>query len=235
MRKSPIFAAVLLAAACSVVQAKDYGVQGTVWEITEVDVRQLLMTEVANADWEGPRKEMEASAHSYLDNLPKRQMPEPSTNTIAWVDPSFTLEEDIKVPYKGLDGKYAWRILHKAGTKVNPLDRIQPATAMLFFDGSVPEQVKLVKQALALEPNRVVPVEAGAGNLKDVNEELGRGAFHADDALLKRFEIRYLPTLMYPGSGAKKGFVELSSFARPFDAGAVIRSWPSLTRTAPKN
>lgn len=208
--------------------AKDYGVHANTWEIIEVDIRQLLMSQVAKADWGKARNEMEESAKSYLENLPKRNLPEPVKDITAWMDPSFTLQEDIKIPYKGFDGKYSWRILHKAGTKVNPLDKMQPATAMLFFDGAVPEQVKMVKAVLAIEPNRIVPVEAGSGNLKEVNESLGRGAFHADDSMINRFEIRYLPTLMYPGSGAKKGFIELRSFAQPFNAKAIVASWPSL-------
>lgn len=205
--------------------AKDYGVHGNVWEITEVDIRKVLMTEVAQADWEGPKKELQESAKNYLSNLPKRFLPEPAETSIAWFDPSFVLQEDIKVPFKRHDGEYAWRVLYAAGSKVNPLETISPATAMFFFDGSVPEQVELVKKVLKLEPNRIVPVEAGAGDLQEVNEQLGRGAFHANDAMIARFEVKYLPTLLYPGKGDKRTFLAVHSFARPFDETAVVNAW----------
>lgn len=232
MRKSLL--ALAIAAAALPTFAKDYGVQGNVWKITEIDVRQLLISEVSKGQWDSAKSDLKDSANKYLENLPKRNLPEVDVTKVAWVDPSFVLEEDIKVPYKDFAGNYSWRILHKAGTRVNPLDKISPSTAMLFFDGSVPAQVALVKQVLAKEPNRVVPVEAGSGNLKEVNEQIGRGVFHADDPLVNRFEVRYLPTLVYPGSGAKRGFIEVTSYARPFDAAAVIKSWPSLTQNFKK-
>lgn len=230
MKKTIALLAPLLIAGAAI--AKDYGVHGNLWEITEVDVRVLLMTEVANADWSGPKRELEDSAKNYLTNLPKRFLPEPAETGIAWMDPSFELQEDINVPFKRHDGEYAWRVLHKAGTKVNPLDRITPATAMFFFDGSVPEQVELAKHVLSLEPNRIVPVEAGAGDLQQVNNALGRAAFHANDSMIGRFEIKYLPTLLYPGTGQHKSYLAVHSFARPFDANAVASAWPILGHSA---
>lgn len=219
---------------CSSAFAKDYGVQGNVWEITEIDIRQVLMAEVAQANWESPKQELQESAKNYLTNLPKRYLPEPTETAIAWMDPSFVLQEDIKVPFKKHDGEYAWRVLHKAGTKVNPLDTVTPPTAMFFFDGSVPEQLKLAKDVLALEPNRIVPIEAGAGDLKTVNEYLGRGAFHGNDALIARFEVKYLPTLLYPGTGAKKSYLAVHSFARPFSASSVVDTWAIRGNATPK-
>lgn len=221
-----------LATAAGIACAKDYGVQGNIWPIAEVDIRQLLVEDAARVDWSKPQQQVKESAERYLDNLPKRQLPVAERTETAWFDPSIVLTSDIQAPVKQPNGSYAWQVLHPKGTRVNPLEKYRPVTAMLFVDGSQEDQLKLVQQVLAREQNRIVVVEAGAGSIQTMNETLKRPVFYANDALINRFQVRYLPSLVYPGEGAQQLYIGVTAFAAPYDAEQVVQAWPALRPAA---
>lgn len=225
--KKTILALGLLSLAATA-SAKDYGVQGNVWEIIEPDIRQQIVESAAQADWSKAQDDLKESANTYLSRLPKRQLPVAERTQTVWLDPSIILTSDIQAPAKQPDGTYAWQVLHAKGTRVNPLEQYRPVTAMLFFDGSQPEQLELVRAVLAQEPNRIVPVEAGAGDLKGINQSLQRSVFYANDAMVNRFQVSYLPSLVYPGEGEHRLHLGITSFGLPFQAAQVLTSWPAL-------
>jgi conjugal transfer pilus assembly protein TraW len=224
---------ITLATLASASYAKDYGVQGNQWPVTEVDIRQLMVSQAAAVDWSKPQAQVKESAARFLDNLPKRQLPLAERTQTAWFDPSIVLTSDIQVPVKQKDGSYVWQVLYPKGTRVNPLEKYHPVTAMLFFDGSQEDQVKMVQDVLAKEPNRIMVVAAGAGDLKTLNETLKRPVFYANDALINRFQVKYLPSLVYPGDGAQSLYIGITSFGLPFDANQVVQSWPALRPATP--
>lgn len=217
-----------IAAACSSLSAKDLGVQGSVFPIVERDIREMLSAQAAGVDWSSKQAEIAESAKRYLDDLPKRVLPVVDKTSTVWFDPSIVLTSDIQVPVKGADGQYTWQVLAAKGSRVNPLEQNRPVTAMFFFDGSDPDQLKLLEQVVAQESTRIVPVEAGRGSVRESHEKLARPVFHANDAMVNRFQVRYLPTLVYPGSGQYRLNLGITSFARPFNAAEVLASWPDL-------
>lgn len=224
--KHKLLAAFLgLTAVTSSVTADDLGVQGNVWTIVEIDVRQLLVASAARADWSKAQDQLKNSAKNYLANLPKRTMPIVDKTQTVWFDPSIVLSSDIQAPVQQLDGTYRWQILFAKGTKVNPLSSSRPATAMLFFDGADPAQLSFVKQLLEKESLRIVPIESGAGNIGDTNEYLNRTVYHANEAMINRFQVKYLPTLVYPGEGPNSLALGISSFSLPFNADAALSLW----------
>lgn len=227
LKYAALFAALAVAAGSAA--SKDFGVQGTIWPIVETDIRQLMVASASEADWGKAQTELKKSAENYLDNLSKRYLPVANTTATVWIDPSIVLTSDVQAPVEGPDGKLAWRTLHKKGAKANPLEAYRPTTAMLFFDGSKPEQLELVREVLRREPNRIVPVEAGAGNIGDTNRALKRAVYYANDAMVTRFQVQYLPSLLYAGTGPRRLYLGLTSFAIPFNPAEVISAWPELT------
>lgn len=225
--------AVGLLCAAAVAGAKDLGVQGNVWPIVEPDIRQLLVENAAKVDWSKTQQKLKESAETYLDRLPKRRLPVAEVTRTDYMDPSIVLTSDIQAPVKQADGKYRWQVLFPKGMKVNPLHSQRPVTAFLMFDGSDEEQRELVKNVLALEKMRIVPVEAGAGDIAKTNEYLGRPVFHASDAMLARFNVTYLPALVYPGTGAYSDYIAVTSYARPFKAEPVLLTWSDIAFRAP--
>ena len=219
--------------ACLGAHAKDYGVLGEVMPIIEKDIRQLMAESASRADWSQAQEAVKDSAKTYLSRLPKRQFPV-TDHTLSWyVDPSLVLASDIQAPIKGPDGNFSWQILHRKGTKVNPLQYARPVTAMLFFDGSQPDQVQLVKKVLDMSPDRIVPVEAGAGDLNASGDVFDRPVFYASDAMVNKFQLRYLPSLVYPGDGDKSLYLGVTAFAMPYSATAVLQVWSGTAQLVP--
>lgn len=208
--------------------AKDLGVLGTTWPVIETDMRQMMVEDAASTDWSAAQNGVKESGKKFLENLPKRSMGSPDVTQTLWVDPSIELGSDIQAPVKQADGTFAWKVIAAKGQLVNPLAQFRPVTAFLLFDGADEQQLALVKKVLQKESTRVIPVEAGRGSIAQNNEALNRPVFHASDAMLARFQVRYLPTLVYPGFGARELYLGATSYATPYNVDAVLQTWPSL-------
>jgi conjugal transfer pilus assembly protein TraW len=214
--------------------ALDLGVQGTVWPIIEEDIRAQLVAAVAKTDWAPVQDEVKKSAESYLERLPKRKLPVSEKTQTSWFDPSIELTSDIQAPVKDEASSYQWTVLFPKGPRVNPLKNYRPVTAMLFFDGSDEQQVAFVEQVLREEPNRIIPVEAGSGDLNTLNTRLDRPVFYGNEAIINRFGVKYLPTLMYPGQEANQLLIGLTSYGLPFNPAEVSAVWPPPRATHEK-
>ncbi|EEF25409.1 conserved hypothetical protein [Ricinus communis] len=221
--------ALALTGAAVLAYAKDYGVQANVWPITEIDIRRLLLESAARVDWSKVNSEAQESGRQYLSNLSKRQLPTIDHSAVSYFDPSIVLTSDIQAPVKQADGTYQWQVLYPKGTKVNPLDTARPVTAFLMFDGSQPEQVALVKKVLARSGDRIEAVEAGSGDLSQLGDSFTQTVYHADDAMIARFQVNYLPSLVFPGTGANSRSIGVAAFGAPFSADEVLQSWSDLT------
>ncbi|KWU17883.1 hypothetical protein [Burkholderia cenocepacia] len=224
-----------LASVSVLAHAKDYGVQANVWPITEIDIRRLLLESAARVDWAKVNQEALDSGKQYLANLPKRQLPSIEHTATTYIDPSIVLTSDIQAPVKQADGSFQWQILYPKGTKVNPLDAVRPHTAFLLFDGANPEQVAMVKAVLARSNDRVVPVEAGGGDLSKLAGDFTHEVFHADDAMIARFQVNFLPSLVFPGTGTNSRSIGVAAFSAPFKPEEVLQSWSVLSPAATPN
>lgn len=215
--------------------AKDFGVQGNIWPIIEKDIRQSIVESAADVDWGAVGEDLRKKAENFVERLPKRTLPEIDVTRTVWLDPSIELSTDIQVPVKQADGTLAWEILYKKGTRVNPLDYYRPVTALLFVNTADEDQMRLAQEITSAEPDRILLVEAGQGDVKKASETMARVVFHANDALLSRFSVKYLPTLVFPGTGEHSSFIGVTSFARPFTARDVLAAWPELTTQSKVN
>lgn len=214
--------------------AHDLGVQGKVWEITEIDIRQLLMESLARANFDELRKEREDSAKNFLDNLPKRQMGIVEKTVTQWIDPSIEIVNDIQTIGEDPEtNELAWQSLHKKGTRVNPLLVQRPLTALLFFDGKSKEQLEFVDKVLREdEHGRVVLLESTGVNVGDLTKMFGRPVFYANDQVVERFNITVAPSLLYAGDGEREGYLGLTSFASPFQVSELKAVWElDITKT----
>ncbi len=112
---------------------------GTIYEIKEPNlleyIKQKLTGMAANGDLARAQNEMRAKTEKSVRN----PLPVPgithTTEAKSWIyDPSITVENDLK--------DQNGQIFHKAGEKVNPLDRIKLSKALIFIDGSDEKQMK---------------------------------------------------------------------------------------------
>ena len=208
--------------------AKDFGVQGTVWNILEQDMREYVVIAASKTDWNAVNEQLTDRTKDFPNTLPKRVWPAVGATSTVWMDPSIELTEDIQAPVKGPDGKLQWQVMIPKGTKVNPLEKMRPASALLFFDGADPAQLELARQALEAFPGKVQPIEAGRGNVIESNEVLKVPVYHAADQVINRFQVRGVPSLVYPGLGDRALYLGNTVFVAPFSPQALRHVWPEL-------
>lgn len=194
--------------------SKDLGVRGTVYPITEVDMRVLIAESVSRIDQKKVQKDIETSVDRYFENQPKRFLPVIGKTRLDPVSVEVTIQDDIKAPFKNAKGEIEWRVVYKKGTRVNALERYKPVTQLLFFSGNSKEQVAFVKQVLAKYPRTVVPIEVSGANIKPLIEELGRMVFIVQPDMLTTLNLQFSPALVFgshPTETNKLGRVYLSS------------------------
>lgn len=226
--------ALALAGMAAVASAKDLGVQGSVWPITERDIRELVMESAARADWQAVQKDLEKSAKEYADNLPRRTVSVAARTETRWIDPSITVDSDIKVPVKQANGEYEWQVMYRAGTRVNPLKTAAPRNAMFFFSGSDAEQVALMKRLWAAAPGMIMPIDVSGSNVQKLSETAGFPVFYAHEAMLSRFSINRAPSLLYAGSGEHRLQLGFTALARPYKDAAALSAIAHLLPSKPE-
>lgn len=218
-----IVAASVLAAAA---YAKDLGTWAEVWQITEVDMRQLLVASASRVDWDRVEDDTAKSAKIYLDRLPRHQMGETAQTRTRWMDPSIVLDEDIKVPVN--DGSANWRVLFPKGTRANPLSVTRPDRAMLFFDGTSKEQTDFALKALSMYPATLMLIEATGANPEQLAKRAGAPVYTSTDALRSRFQITVTPALVYPGEGEQRMLIGITEYSPPYNTVLLEPTWHEL-------
>lgn len=135
-----IFGLVILVLSNSVLGI-DLGKRGATYEVVEEGFVSMIKSRLLTLDLQQHQEEMLRTARrQVLEPAPVVGIRDTSEPREFWYDPSFTLTEDIKLP----DGK----ILHKAGTKVNPLDHMVFDRKLIFIDGRSQQQVEWLKARL---------------------------------------------------------------------------------------
>lgn len=223
--KGGAFALALLAAGWA--NAHDLGVQGKVWEITEIDIRQLVMESAMRANFSQYNQQRKDSAKNYLDNLPKRTMGRVDKTETRWIDPSIELASDIQGAGENpITKSLEWSTMVKKGTRVNPLSVYRPVKAMLFFDGTSESQLEFVTNILKEDRHgRVTLVESAGANVGKLSKKFGRPVFYASEQMIQRFSINVAPSLLYAGTGEHEGFLGLTMFASPYLTSALTSAW----------
>ena len=206
----------------------DLGVHGTTWPIIEIDIRELLVASAARVDWGQVREKVDRSAAHFLDNLPHRATSTASQTRTRWLDPSFSLDQDIRAPIQDAQGEWQWQVLYRKGTRFNPLSLQRPHTAMFFFDGSDPSQIALATQLVSRYPGKLMLVEASGINPEPIAQKLHTPIYTTSAALAKRFQIQATPALLFPGDGHEALMLGLTEFAAPYSTAQVEQAWSAL-------
>lgn len=228
-----VLAALLAVSAARELNARELGIQGRVWPIVEIDMRELLIASAARADLSRVGKELRESAERYLDNLPKRTLRRAERTETRWIDPSFVLTEDIRAPIKNAQGDWQWGILYRKGTRFNPLSVQRPYNALFFFNGTVKEEAEFAAALIRQYPATLMLVEASGANPEKLALEFGAPVFSATDAMLARFRIQATPALLYPGEGPQSLMLGLTELAPPYSVAQVEQAWPSVRMPNP--
>lgn len=178
--------------------AKDLGRVANTFEIIEEPFSQMMKRKLEQIDMEQERKKMESIARDRVENpIPVAGIIESQESRTFYYDPTYTLEEDAVLP--------CGKVLHKAGTKVNPLDHMDLNRRLFFVDSRKENQIEWLEKQLNNSINnqkeiiedRVILV---GGNVFKLKEKLGEK--HADKVyfdqsgeLTTKFGIKSVPAV----------------------------------------
>ncbi|MGX6960895.1 MAG: conjugal transfer protein TraW [Rickettsia endosymbiont of Pentastiridius leporinus] len=182
--------------------AMDLGKHGATYEVVEEGFVSMVKNRLSGLDLRGHQEEMLRTAkRQILEPTPVLGIKATSQPREFWYDPSFILTQDIKLP----DDK----ILHKAGTTVNPLDHMVFDRELIFIDGRSQKQVEWLKARLEVvqanseekhneqNNNLEIRIILVGGKILELQEDIGR-TLYFDQAgeLTSRFGINQVPAIV---------------------------------------
>jgi conjugal transfer pilus assembly protein TraW len=137
--KKTLLVLLLLLFSSKAVVAKDYGIHGTTYQISEKDFLKDISEKLQAAQKDGKLAKFQNDLKTQMVtsvNSPKGVdgITKASTNREWFFDPSISKPTDL--------ADQTGKVFYRAGTKVNPLDYISMTQALIFIDGDDEIQVK---------------------------------------------------------------------------------------------
>ena len=189
----------MVALTTSITFGKGFGTQGHSYQITEQEFLQMIAERLKKIDMKKEQEKMQSLVRDRVENPRTVEAVKPATATRSfYFDPTYTLDQDVVLP--------CGKILHKAGTKVNPLEHMDLNRRLLFIDTRRIEQVKWLMEELdkpllgRKEPveDRVILVGGSPSTLKELlkDEHKNKVYFDQGGELTKRFGITGSPAVL---------------------------------------
>ena len=137
--KKTLLALLLLLFSSKAVVAKDYGIHGTTYQISEKDFLKDIQEKLQAAQKDGKLAKFQNDLKTQMVtsvNSPKGVdgITKAATNREWFFDPSISKPTDL--------ADQTGKVFYRAGTKVNPLDYISMTQVLIFIDGTDEAQVK---------------------------------------------------------------------------------------------
>lgn len=197
--KTYIYFFLFLSLCSSLVYAKDFGTQGHSYQITEQEFLQMIAERLKKIDMKKEQEKMQGIVRDRIENPRAASRVKPANaGRSFYFDPTYTLDKDVILP--------CGKVLHKAGTKVNPLEHMDLNRRMLFIDGREVGQIKWLKEQLdnplphQKEPveDRVILVGGSVFKLKELikDEHKNKVYFDQNGELTTRFGITGSPAVV---------------------------------------
>jgi conjugal transfer pilus assembly protein TraW len=181
-----------------ITMANDLGKLGNTFKIEEEAFTLMMKRKLAEIDMEAERERMQKIAIDRVENpVPVIGITGAGENRTFYFDPTYRLDEDAVLP--------CGKVLHKAGTTVNPLEHMDLNRRLFFIDSREATQVEWLQEQLNNPlPEQKEPVEDRiilvGGSLFKLKEELGQKHedkvyFDQSGELTMRFGIKHSPAI----------------------------------------
>ncbi len=165
---------------------------GPVYPIAEQDMLLTIEQRLKALEESGELARIEEDAkaryRAYVERPEGVHLPRAKKNRTYYVDPSLTVPYDIR--------DHEGRIIHPAGTTVNPLHYITLSKQLLFFDGDDPEQVRWARLMVDKDSLRVKPILTNGPIMALMKEWKLRLYFDQRGKLTERFRIQRVPAIV---------------------------------------
>ena len=181
-----------------ITMANDLGKLGNTFRIEEEAFTLMMKRKLAEIDMEAAREKMQKIAIDRVENpAPVIGITVVTENRTFYFDPTYTLDEDAVLP--------CGKILHKAGTTVNPLEHMDLNRRLFFVDSREASQVEWLQEQLnnplpeQKEPveDRIILVGGSVFKLKEVlgQKHEDKVYFDQNGELTTRFGIKHSPAI----------------------------------------
>ncbi len=173
--------------------AKDYGIHGETYQISEKDFLQEIQEKLQAAKKDGKIAKFQDDLKKQMIsgvNSPKavEDITTATTSRQWFFDPSVSKPTDLK----DQNGK----VFYKAGTKVNPLDYISLTKAVIFIDGSDKTQMQwaLKQHKIRKSQTKIILVRGQIIDLMKTTKV--RLYFDQGGILTSKFGIKAVPAIV---------------------------------------
>ena len=181
-----------LCACSSALWARDLGVVGPAYPVAERSLLEVIQERLEEMRRSGELERLQAQARERAQAWAERPrgtaLPRASAPRVRYVDPAITVPYDI-TDHEG-------RVIHRAGTTVNPLDHITLSRRLVFFDGDDPDQVRWARALLEADPAGIKPILTNGPVAALMRQWQARIYFDQHGALIKHFGIAAVPTVI---------------------------------------
>ena len=176
----------------------DLGKRATSFEIKEEGFVAMMKRKIAKIDMEAEREKMGKIAEERVNNpTPVAGMSRATKTQSFYYDPTYTLDKDAVLQ--------CGKILHKAGTKVNPLEHMDLNRRLFFIDSRDKHQVEWLEEQLnnpapdqkqVPVEDRVILVGGSVFKLKEIlPEHADKVYFDQHGELTSKFKIKHSPAI----------------------------------------
>jgi conjugal transfer pilus assembly protein TraW len=170
--------------------ATDLGIHGVTYQIKEKSLLEEIQEKLQEAKKDGRLDKFQNGVKKQM--LDQANNPEPvdgilkATSSREWLyDPSISWPDDLK----DQNGK----VFYRAGTKVNPLDKISLTRALLFIDGSDESQVKWALDQYNRRKSKAKIILVKGRIIDLMKKKKVRLYFDQTGFLVKKFSIKAVP------------------------------------------
>jgi len=158
-------------------------------DIAERDLIDVMKERLAKADWPDIQRRSGEAIKRQFAKGPGLALPHVDVARVVLVDPTVEYPEDIKDPTTNT-------VLIKAGTKINPFDKVRWIRTLVFFDGSSPAQVDWVQQYLKEHDAKFVKLIISDGDVQKLMDQLHQRVYWANPLLVSRMGVGAVPSVV---------------------------------------
>jgi conjugal transfer pilus assembly protein TraW len=183
------------------VKAKEFSKRGHVHQIDEQPFLEMIQERLSKVDISKEQEKLQRIVEYKIQNpTPIKNVTPAKKNRTFYHDPTYTITEDITLP--------CGKILHKAGTTINPLEHMNLERRLLFLDARNIRQVQWLRRVLNQRPIEdskkspiAIPIEDRiilvAGSPLELQKEIQEKVyFDQQGVLTTRFNIKHTPAIV---------------------------------------
>ncbi len=169
--------------------AKDFGIQGHVFEIKEQDFLEVINAKLKAVDWNQFNQKIQDKTKDYVETPTAiKNITKAKESKEYFYDPTYVLDQDIY--------DHIGKLIHAKGTKVNPLEFTSLREALLFIDGDDETQVKFALQQYKQKQEKLKIILVKGSPLKLQRQERIWIYFDQGGVLATKLDIKEIPALV---------------------------------------